>query len=61
MSKRQWIRVPITEPLDVRTIWEHTPFDYYRYGEYPRFIRPVGAWMRSEWQLVDAAQKTTYE
>lgn len=23
--------------------WEHTPLDYYRYGEYPRFLRPVGA------------------
>ena len=33
----------IMEELDIRTIWEHTPLDYYRYGEYPRFIRPVGA------------------
>lgn len=23
--------------------YEHTPLDYYRYGEYPRFIRPVDA------------------
>jgi hypothetical protein len=35
--------VPVREPLDLRTIWEHTPLDYYRFGEYPRFIRPVGA------------------
>lgn len=35
--------VPIIEPLDIRTAWEHTPLDYYRYGEYPRFQRPVGA------------------
>lgn len=44
-------RVPIIEPLDLRTVWEHTPLDYYRYGEYPRFIRPVG-WSqpRCEWR-----------
>ncbi len=35
--------VPVIEPLDIRTVWEHTPLDYYRYGEYPRFLRPVGA------------------
>lgn len=35
--------VPVVEPLTMETVWEHTPLDYYRYGEYPRFIRPVGA------------------
>lgn len=35
--------VPVIEPLDIRTCWEHTPLDYFRYGEYPRFLRPVGA------------------
>ncbi len=51
--RMRWIRVPIIEPLDLRTIWEHTPLDYYRYGEYPRFIRPVGAHQpRLEWRRV---------
>jgi hypothetical protein len=36
------------------TVWEHTPLDYYRYGEYPRFLRPVGAHQpRTEWRLVE--------
>jgi hypothetical protein len=34
---------PVIEPLNPYNIWEHTPLDYYEYGEYPRFIRPVGA------------------
>ena len=35
---------PVIEPLDIRrhNVFEHTPLDYYRYGEYPRFMRPVG-------------------
>lgn len=37
------VLVPVIEPLDIRTCWEHTPLDYYRYGEYPRFLRPIGA------------------
>lgn len=49
----KWVRAPIIEPLDPRTMWEHTPLDYYRYGEYPRFIRPVGAHQpRWEWKCV---------
>ena len=53
--KGRWRLVPIIEPLDMRTVWEHTPLDYYRYGEYPRFIRPIGAHQpRSEWQFVEA-------
>lgn len=38
-------RIPIIEPLDFRrcNVFEHTPMDYYRYGEYPRFLRPVDA------------------
>lgn len=50
------VRVPIMEPLDLRTMWEHTPLDYYRYGEYPRWIRPVGAHQpRWGWRHVAAA------
>ncbi len=37
------IKVAIIEPLNIHNIYEHTPLDYYKYGEYPRFIRPVGA------------------
>lgn len=33
-------RIPVIEPLNTATVWEHTPLDYYRYGLYPRFIRP---------------------
>lgn len=37
--------VAVIEELDLRrgNVYEHTPLDYYRYGEYPRFIRPVDA------------------
>ena len=52
----KWIRVPVIEPLDFRrgNVFEHTPLDYYRYGEYPRFIRPPGAHPqpRTEWKWV---------
>lgn len=52
----RWMLVPIVEPLHPTTVWEHTPLDYYRYGEYPRFIRPVGAHQRrKEWRRVSAA------
>ena len=53
-----WMRTPVIDQLDARTVWEHTPLDYYRYGEYPRFIRPVGANQpRTEWKLVDSKPK----
>ena len=46
-----WIRVPVIEPLRIAHCWEHTPLDYYRYGEYPRFLRPVDAHQpRWEWK-----------
>lgn len=49
--KCQWIRVPVREPLRISHCWEHTPLDYFRYGEYPRFIRPVDAHQpRTEWK-----------
>ena len=37
--------VEVIEPMDPRrgNVYEHTPLDYYRYGKYPRFIRPVDA------------------
>lgn len=49
MSRRRvvWrsIEVPVIEPMDHRcgNVFEHTPLDYYACGEYPRFLRPVGA------------------
>lgn len=47
----QWVLVPIIEPLHISHCWEHTPLDYYRYGEYPRFIRPIGAHQpRAKWE-----------
>jgi hypothetical protein len=33
--------IPVIEPLNIHNLFEHTPLDYYRYGEYPRFIRPI--------------------
>ena len=37
------VRVPIKEPFSWHNIYEHTPVDFFKYGEYPRFIRPIGA------------------
>lgn len=45
-----WRLVPIPD----RPMHEHTPLDYARYGEYPRFINPPG-WMqpKTEWKLIE--------
>ena len=43
MSRWQPKLIPIIEPLSPYNLYEHTPLSYYRYGEYPRFLRPVGA------------------
>lgn len=39
------MKVPVIERMDYRryNVYEHTPLDYYKYGEYPIFLRPVGA------------------
>lgn len=34
------IRVPIVGRLPLHLMYEHPPLNYYKYGEYPRFIRP---------------------
>lgn len=48
--KYKWILQPVIDPLYPVTAYEHTPADYYRSGEYPRFLRPVGAHRpRREW------------
>lgn len=46
----RWIRVPVPMQLTPSTVHEHTPLDPYRYGEYPRFIRPVRDETRWEWR-----------
>ena len=52
----KWQLVPIIKPLDVRSVYEHTPLDYYRYGEYPRFIRPPRRpECKAEWKRVPHA------
>lgn len=51
----RWRLVPVIEPLDFRrlNVYEHTPIDYYRYGEYPRDQNPVGGHPpRTEWQRI---------
>lgn len=58
MTKYRWIRVPVIEPMDFRrlNVFEHPPVSYYRYGEYPRDISPIGAHQpRTEWKLVPVA------
>lgn len=50
-----WKLVPVIVPMRPGD-FEHTPLDYYRYGEYPRFLRPIGAQQpRSEWRKVRSA------
>jgi hypothetical protein len=57
-----WMRVPVVEPLTAANVWEHTPLDYYRYGEYPRFIRPVGVNQpKTEWQSVSGQPRATHQ
>ena len=46
-EKRQLILVPIIDPPSVQS-FEHPPLNYYKYGEYPRFISPVQDRCRSE-------------
>lgn len=49
LMKFRWIRQPIQEKLNMFNMWEHTPLDYYRYGEYPRFLRSVRNDPQWEW------------
>jgi hypothetical protein len=52
------IEVPIVEPLDIRrmNVFEHSPADYFRRGEYPRYLSAVGQWQpRSSARAVRAA------
>ena len=43
MNERPYrlVKIPIIEPLDYLNVWEHTPVDFFKYGQYPRFIRPI--------------------
>ena len=47
-----WILVPIIEPLRLPLIYEHPPVAPGKYGEYPRFIRPVRNECRTELRMV---------
>jgi len=52
-------RVPIVKPINPIDVWEHTPLDIYRHGEYPRFLRPVGPRLgdhETKWQRVELSQ-----
>ena len=51
--KFKWQLRPVPTKLNITTMWEHTPLDYYKYGEYPRFINPVRpAGLETEWVKV---------
>jgi len=57
---KRWILAPVREPLNMVNVWEHTPLDYYRCGEYPRFIRPVDAHKpKMQWVLLEDGDATT--
>ena len=54
---KKWIRVPVIEPMRLEHLFEHTPVDYYRYGQYPCWTNPPGRHPfyepRTEWKLAD--------
>jgi len=35
------VKVPIVETITPFNLYEHTPADFYKYGQYLRFIRPI--------------------
>ena len=41
----EYIKIPVIEEMDYRAmnVFEHPPLSYFRYGEYPRYISPIGA------------------
>lgn len=60
----RWMLVPVIEPMDPRrcNVFEHTPLSYYRYGEYPRDLNPVGGHPpRSDWKFVGAKTSLSSE
>ena len=38
----KFVKKPIKYVVDIHNLYEHQPLDIYKYGEYPRFITPVG-------------------
>jgi len=44
------VKVPIKEPFSWHNIYEHTPVDFFKYGEYPRIIRPIG-WHEPKYEI----------
>lgn len=56
MSRFRWVQVPVIEPINPIDVWEHTPVDFYRYGEYPRWLRPPGPRLgdhKTKWKRVE--------
>lgn len=52
MAKGRWLNVPIPTHICWQTVFEHTPLDFPRYGEYPRHIRAVRNECRQELQFL---------
>ena len=50
--KYKWMRRAVIEPVTIHNMYEHTPLDIYKYGEYPRFIRPIRDTSKTEWVKV---------
>jgi hypothetical protein len=38
---KEYRLVPVMEPVTLQNVFEHRPVDYYKYGEYPRYISPI--------------------
>lgn len=53
------IKVPVLDNVNISTVWEHRPADYYKYGGYPRYISPPGRSqnLRWKWKLVEAHER----
>ena len=60
--KYKWVLVHVIERLTPAAVYEHTPYNYYKTGEYPRFLRPVGVHApRLAWgKLYDDGRIVTY-
>jgi hypothetical protein len=48
--------VPVIEELSFANVFEHRPVDYYRYGEYPRYISPIVDRNRVKIEYVEGAE-----
>jgi hypothetical protein len=57
----EWpLRKVVIRDVVIAAMYEHTPLDYYSYGEYPRFQRPVRPPdLKTEWVYAPADKETT--